>query len=141
MNNDKNKAAFVRGFKAWVRGGFFDSHSNEHGGGERPTLEDAVEFARDRYIAAGDKVRSFDFESHALAGPRASYVEGAVVEITDPATHPRFRDVPRYRIVVSLRKGGGEILTVPEGFEVYPPVNGVPTLMGGVTRNVELILV
>ena len=91
-------------------------------------------------IAVGAFVRSFDFEGRDTEGERASYIEGEVLEITDPAKHPHFQDVARYRIAVTLRKGGGNWLDVSEACEVYPPVNGLKiSCFSSLSSGVELL--
>lgn len=92
----------------------------------------------DKDITVGDRVRSFDFEreeSRDLDSPTVCYVEGIVMEITDPRTTSSWllRDCPRYKISITRRVWCGDDLPVgelPEKF-VYPPVNGTPTWLGG----------
>ena len=98
-------------------------------------------------IAAGDRVRSFDFAmslddgtqiGRDLEGERACFIEGIVVRITDPATHESFRDCPRYEILVERKVFGGEDLGSPERpYHVYPPVNGARTLFRRPPNYVE----
>lgn len=92
-------------------------------------------------VKVGDMVRSFDFESRALYGPRACYVEGEIVDIGRFG----FRDCDRYKIEVHRRCWAGEFATVTEADNeadryVYPPVNGTPIWRGNVTDAVELIM-
>jgi hypothetical protein len=99
-------------------------------------------------ITVGSEVRSFDFDSRDLEGERASYVEGHVVTFLEPgqffAPSPGpeaacFHDCARYVIKVTRRVGGGREL--PDGpTYVFPPVNGIPKLFGGVTNGVEPIV-
>jgi len=98
-------------------------------------------------IEVGNKVRSFDFATtikgeaygRDLEGDRASYVEGEVIGFEHKAM------CSRYVIRVERRVFGGEEVTQvvanahAEEHVVYPPVNGTPRTLGGVTDGVELI--
>ena len=96
-------------------------------------------------IEIGDTVRSHDFPDRLLeaADPSrpACYVEGVVEAITDPQTHPRFTDCPRYVIRATARVFAGKILPRERwgGDCFYPPVNGTPTWLGRVTNGVEKV--
>lgn len=88
-------------------------------------------------IGIGMHVRSFDFDSHDLSGPRACYVEG-VVESIVRADEVNGFDCDRYKIAVNRAVFGGvEREKMPT--HVYPPLNGTPTLFGDETNNVEII--
>jgi hypothetical protein len=90
-------------------------------------------------IQVGNRVRSFDFadgpDGRALEGERACYVEGTVMDIVE-ATDGGY---DRYRILVDRDVFGGKELDNRVGNEVFPPVNGTPTLFSGDTDFVELI--
>jgi hypothetical protein len=97
-------------------------------------------------IKVGDRARSFDFPDNLLSrdpenAEHACFAEGLVVAITDPATHPQFRDCARYVIHVERRVFGGssERDQGLVGQIVYPPVNGTPSLFGGATNGVEVV--
>lgn len=83
-----------------------------------------------REIGIGDYVRSYDFP-----GVKDCYVEGTVVDVLHGD------DYDRYKIAVDRTMFDGRPETLFDGVEtfVYPPVNGTPTLFGGVTSYVELI--
>lgn len=66
----------------------------------------------DETITVGDRVRSFDF-----VGVTTNFIDGVVVDLVE------FEDCRRYRIAT------------PTG-DRFPPVNGTPSLFGGVTRGV-----
>jgi hypothetical protein len=89
-------------------------------------------------IQVGDKVRSFDFAEPGeswgrdLEGDRACYVEGVVVGFAD------WPDCKRYQIRVDRRVFGGKEKPIRDP-EVFPPVNGTPSTMGGVTDGVEKV--
>jgi len=86
-------------------------------------------------IEPGDIVRSFDFpdDSRELSGDRACFIEGKVLDIV------RWQGCDRYRIEVSRKIVGGEIVRVNEDFaEVLPPLNGTPKFRG-VCDGVEKI--
>lgn len=93
-------------------------------------------------IKAGDRVRSFDFESRReLEGDRACYQEGMVLGIGRFG----FPDCDRYQIFVQRRIwcGAPEELAGSDPVDsrlIYPPVNGTPTVFRHrVTDGVELI--
>jgi len=87
-------------------------------------------------IKVGDKVRSFDFADgewgRDLTGERACYVEGQVISIG-----MIMEGCPRYEILVERDVFGGEESDRRVGTQVYPPVNGTPSTMGGPTDFVE----
>jgi hypothetical protein len=91
----------------------------------------------------GSRVRSFDFESHDVVGPRACYIEGtleALVEVGTTHGDYTARDCARYAICVDrVVFAGVESLSDRRiGHRVYPPANGTPwPLTGGYTHNVE----
>ena len=98
-----------------------------------------------RAIEVGTKVRSHDFAfglkgrtlplGMQTEGDRASYVEGVVEAIGDIT----IEGCPRYTIRPFVRVRAGEAESA-EGDEcIHPPVNGTPSLMGGVTCGVEVI--
>jgi hypothetical protein len=85
-------------------------------------------------VRVGDKVRSLDF-SGPIATRDDCYVEGVVEAIGD---FPQFPDCARYRIRCTRRVFGGKEV-VPEADLFFPPVNGTPTLLGGVCDGVRLV--
>jgi hypothetical protein len=97
-------------------------------------------------IQIGDRVRSFDFPDNILSREEANpehscYAEGVVESVTDPKTHPEFRDCARYAIRVDKRLFGGSTERDQGlvGELVFPPVNGTPSTLGGITNGVELV--
>ena len=88
-------------------------------------------------IQIGTRVRSFDFadgpDGRSLAGERACYVEGVVTGFE------RMEGCKRYRILVDRDVFGGVEENFRVGALIYPPVNGTPTWMGGVTNSVEVV--
>ena len=84
-------------------------------------------------IKVGDKVRSFDFQSKDLTGERACFVEGTVENC------PVLEGCHRYAIRVETSVFGGKEDKRRVGSVVYPPINGTPSLFGGVTDFVEPI--
>ena len=88
----------------------------------------------DENVRVGDLVRSFDF-SHIRAevGDNACYVEGVVQEIVDAG------GCSRYKILCTRRVLGGKHQPADIGKEYFPPVNGTPTVFGGLTSFVEKI--
>lgn len=83
----------------------------------------------DTSIGVGDLVRSYD-----LDGIDDCYIEGTVVSIE------HMDGCDRYRIAINARVLGGFGDELPrEASFVFPPVNGTPTSMGGITRGVERI--
>lgn len=88
-------------------------------------------------ISVGDQVRSFDFcdgpYGRSLSGDRACYVEGRVEELVV------VEGCLRYRIAVDRDVFGGEESDRRVGREVFPPVNGTPTLFGDATDFVEIV--
>ena len=88
----------------------------------------------DENVRVGDLVRSFDF-SHIRAevGDNACYVEGVVQEIVDAG------GCSRYKILCTRRVLAGEHQPADIGKEYFPPVNGTPTVFGGLTSFVEKI--
>jgi len=85
----------------------------------------------ERPVAVGDWVRSFDFESRDMTGPRACYSEGRVVAIV------HWLDCDRYEIEVSRCVFGG--VDTPHAEHAFPPVNGTVATFGGVTDGVVRI--
>ena len=85
-------------------------------------------------VQVGDRVRSFDFgNARDLEGDRACYVEGRV---EDFVSHEGCR---RYKILVERCVFAGEDDDRRVGSYVFPPVNGTPTMFGGLTCFVELV--
>ena len=91
-------------------------------------------------ISIGSRVRSFDFAGNLtdgtrtgrdLEGERACFVEGEVVAFDHQ------EGCKRYRILVDYDVFGGEESSRRVGTLVYPPVNGTPSFLGGVTDFVE----
>lgn len=81
-------------------------------------------------IEVGSYVRSYDFQHS-----KECYVEGVVKDI---ALRPE-GSCETYRIEVGRRVWEGKQVPVDNNErEVYPPVNGVPMMRGGVTNFVEL---
>jgi len=92
-------------------------------------------------IQVGDRVRSYDFPD--LPGMKTTcYAEG-IVEAIGPV--PGVGGCDRYTIRIERRiwqrkedekwKDGREF---PTG-RCYPPVNGIPTSLGGITKGVEVL--
>ena len=88
-------------------------------------------------IQVGSKVRSFDFardgRGRQLEGERACYIEGVVKGFKD------LEGCKRYVIRVDRKVWAGEEVENPYRGNVYPPVNGTPTSLGGVCDGVELV--
>lgn len=84
-------------------------------------------FVQESPIKPGDYVRSYDFDH-----TKDCYVEGTVEEIG-----VMLEGCPRYRIRVDKRVWDGKEATsdFTEGL-VFPPMNGVPKLMGGECKGV-----
>ena len=88
----------------------------------------------DENVRVGDLVRSYDFvHMRADTGENACYVEGVVQEIVDAG------GCSRYKILCTRRILGGELKSSDIGKEYCPPVNGTPTVFGGLTSFVEKI--
>ena len=88
----------------------------------------------DENVRVGDLVRSYDFvHMRADTGENACYVEGDVQEIVDAG------GCSRYKILCTRRILGGELKSSDIGKEYFPPVNGTPTVFGGLTSFVEKI--
>jgi len=86
-----------------------------------------------RQIEIGDTVRSFDFPeiTRHLSGREACYFEGVITGFTE------LEGCTRYVLRVESRVWQGEEMNgVPE---VYPPVNGTPTIFRDSTNGVELL--
>jgi hypothetical protein len=92
-------------------------------------------------INVGDRVRSYDFPD--ISSLKDScFVEGIVEAVghVDQIGGP-----DRYTIRVERRVWRGQECSPEEialqflGGRAYPPVNGIPTWLGGVTRGVEKI--
>lgn len=102
---------------------------------EEPTMEGL--FKKDDVldlIEVGDTVRSYDFP-----GMRDDcYVEGEVVGIGSVPDGPK--DCVRYHVKARKRivRGKEEALNEPDQM-FYPPVNGIPTLFGGICNGVKKI--
>ena len=79
-------------------------------------------------IQVGSKFRSYDF-SHA----RDCYVEGVVKGFK------ALEGCERYVIRVDRKVWAGKEVENPYRGDVYPPVNGTQTMMGGATQFVELV--
>ena len=97
------------------------------------TLTDEDDWAlRDIFAEAtelvGKTVRCWDFERDS-GNIYAPHVKGRVVAITDPATHPQFRDCHRYVIAVTeerwARPGVRRTQAEP-GRVIFAPINGTP---------------
>jgi len=105
----------------------------------RPADPDNENEHRYEVIQIGDRVRSFSFESHELTGPRASYVEGSVIDFK------WMEGCQRYEIEVSRRVDCGEVVPLNEliddagMYRVYPPINGTPTTMDRICKGVVKI--
>lgn len=86
-------------------------------------------------IKVGSRVRSFDFFHRDLEGERACYVEGVVETVGEV-----IEGCPRYAIRVTRSVFGGKpSKRYSEDAVVYPPVNGTPSLLSGLTNYVELL--
>lgn len=88
-------------------------------------------------ITMKDMVRAHDFEDRMRIGRGACYVEGRVVGI-----HIQKEGCARYAIEVTREVWNGEEIPRTAAFSkvgrtVYPPMNGIPTTMGGITNFVE----
>ena len=92
-------------------------------------------------IGVGDRVRSYDFPD-VPSLKDTCFVEGIVEAIghVDQVGGP-----DRYAIRIERRLWRGQECSPEEialqflGSRAYPPVNGIPTWLGGVTRGVEKI--
>lgn len=133
----------MKGLDAWITGNYGEDHpdnvaTDEH---EEDTMnrtleEDAGVIVNESGIDVGDRVRSFDFESRDIDGPKAYYIEGTVVELV------MFQGCARYRIKSEIIVRAGDVASfIPKDFEyILPPINGTPKLMGGECEGVELIV-
>ena len=102
----------------------------------------------ERPLAAGDRVRSFDFsdrgpDGFAVEGDHACFVEG-VVEGILPAgeVHPcgaRFPDCDRVVLRCTRRMFSGRSCPDDVGRRFFPPVNGIPKLFGGEANGIRHI--
>lgn len=84
-------------------------------------------------IAVGDTVKSLDFPDDPTKDDTC-FAEGVVTNIIQG------RDCPRYEIRVSRRVFGRKVMEiegVAEPVLIYPPVNGIPTSLGGVYHSVR----
>ena len=81
-------------------------------------------------IKVGDKVRSFDFPHS-----REYWFEGVVEGFE------RIEGCDRYKIKIDRQfREGKEVDIHPQRPpHIFPPVNGTPRLLGGVTNGVELV--
>ena len=82
-------------------------------------------------LNVGERVRSFDFDSRALEGKSACFVEGVIEGI---GKFEDGLDCERYKIKVDRQVYAGEELVGERslvGFYVFPPKNGVRKLFGG----------
>lgn len=92
--------------------------------------KETLPFQPDLTIKVGDRVKSYDFPDLLTWDPERAeecFVEGVVQVITS------MEGCDRYGIAVDRRVLGGEDRWPGDQKWVYPPVNGVPTLTGGVT--------
>lgn len=102
------------------------------------------ENAPDTSIKIGDRVRSYDFPDMVGSDHPAgqSYVEGVVSGIIKYGTDPHRFTCDVYVIAATKWVRGGEVLEINEynkdvvSEHYYPPVNGTPSSMGGVTYGV-----
>lgn len=76
-------------------------------------------------LKVGDKVRSYDFD-----GRKDCYVDGTLTEVQNDG------ECDRYAIKVEAKVWCGVLESDFPEF-VYPPVNGLPNWLGGVTAFVE----
>ena len=84
-------------------------------------------------IKIGSKVRSFDFHSRDITGEEAFYIEGEVVDI-------RWHEgCDRYVVIIEKQVFAGKEGDSHIGELVFPPVNGIEKMFGGVTDGVELL--
>lgn len=91
-----------------------------------------AEAAKRQEVQVGDRVRSFDFDDHALEGERACYFEGRVESIVDAP------DCKRYVIRTERQVFQGvEVPATQRPALIYPPMNGIKRMFGGVTTGVE----
>ena len=96
-------------------------------------------------ITVGSKVRSHDFAFGLKGrtmpigldreGPRAAYVEGVLEAISEV----EIEGCPRYSIRPCINRRGDEVSAVQNQVLIHPPLNGTPSIMGGVTCGIELI--
>ena len=83
-------------------------------------------------IAVGDYVRSYDFPG---LDNDSCYIEGTVREMG-----VMMEGCQRYRIRVErVVRDNKEIQLTGEESDIYPPVNGTPSWLGGVTNGVKKI--
>lgn len=86
-------------------------------------------------IQVGDLVRSYDFNHmRDHVGENACYIEGVVQEIVNTS------GCDRYKIRCTRRVIAGEREPRDIGKEYFPPINGIPTVFGGLTSFVEKIM-
>ena len=98
-------------------------------------------------ITIGSRVRSFDFADayendngetvvigRDVEGERACYVEGVVTAVQRGSY-----GMEQYVIEVTRDMFGGSESDRRVGNVVYPPVNGTPKMLGGVTDYVDLV--
>lgn len=93
---------------------------------------------REQTISVGDRVRSFDFPYFRdTEGEHAHYVEGVVVG------YQHLEGCLRYVIAVDRHVISGEdrdLSDIPANErQVFPPMNGTPTLGGRVTNGVARV--
>ncbi len=82
----------------------------------------------DTTIKVGDTVRSYDFQYI-----ENCYVEGEVVELTE-----NFEGCACYHIKIEKKVfNGKEVSVALDNIDVYPPVNGLESWMGGKTCGVQ----
>jgi hypothetical protein len=101
--------------------------------GEEDIWEWITEHASPYDVMIGDKVRSFNHENRDVEGPRASYIEGKVLDFK------LWRDgTTRYAIRVDRDVSRG-VEVAFQAAEVFPPMNGTPTSLGRATYGVVVI--
>ena len=85
-------------------------------------------------VKVGTRVRGYDFDNRNLVGDRASYIEGVIESIGVFS-----EGCDRYAIRVDRDVFGGKESKARVGQLVFPPLNGTPSLFGGVTNFVEVL--
>jgi len=87
-------------------------------------------------VKVGDKVRSFDFDSHEVKGKDACYVEGVVESIEG---HPMSGDGEYAKFKITKKIFGGEERTETLGEYSWAPQNGQQTWLGKLTNHLTII--
>jgi hypothetical protein len=106
----------------------------------RMTTLDATHDKHGNDLRPGDYVQSYDFTFAQQIAPETAHqawIEGTLVEIVERGPG----GVPCYRIRTSAQfvtaEDGSVQRIQQDEHEVFPPVNGTPSALGGVTDGVE----